>query len=149
MDFLSPKISFDDINKFEASCGLFLLIGFVASYIYDNNNVIIPFWLKITIVVFGLAAIGRGLYKWRDRQKKLDVKLELEIEEKARDLAAASEKKEEEKIENNIKILIGTQNVEQNDNIRNNHPNEHSKENEKGKAGGNKRAEEYFLKKTR
>ena len=149
MDFLSPKISFDDINKFEASCGLFLLIGFVASYIYDNNNVIIPFWLKITIVVFGLAAIGRGLYKWRDRQKKLDVKLELEIEEKARDLAAASEKKEEEKIENNIKILIGTQNVEQNDNIRNNHPNEHSKENEKGKAGGNKRAEEYFLQKTR
>lgn len=97
MDFLSPKISFDDINKFETSCGLLFLTVAAASYIYDNNNEIIPLWVTITIAIIGLFFISWGLYHWRERQKSLDKKLKLEIREKENKLNAAPEKKVEEK----------------------------------------------------
>jgi hypothetical protein len=147
MDFLSPKKSFDDINKFEASCGILFLTVAAVSYIYVNSPEI-PLWVIITIAVIGLFLISWGLYHWHKRQESLDEKLELEIKLLKEKLKDATKAQIKEKTENNTKILLGAQNVGQNDNTRNIHPNEHSKENEKEETGGNKHAERDFLRVT-
>ena len=114
MDLPLPKINFDDINKFEASWGAFLLVGVVASFIFKDKCKIIPIWIKIIVVVIASIATIRGLCKWRKRQTLLDENLDLDNKEKKQKLQDASQQKIDYKETTIAKEVIEQTTIKQN-----------------------------------
>ena len=104
MDIPIPKIDFDDINKFESSCGLFLIVFAVLLGCVDDKYFFCPLWLIIILLVFGATSMIVGLIKWRMRQKSVDEKLGLEIEEIRKRISAATDDDKER----NMHEKIGT-----------------------------------------
>lgn len=114
MGFLLPKVNFDDINKFEVSFGILLLLLSAASFIFEDTLQVVPLWIRIAIAVFGLAAITRGLCQWSKRQDRLDEKLDLEIMEKKNKLHDANQKQIEDKVTHDAENFIIPKSAPQN-----------------------------------
>ena len=97
-----PNVNSDDINKFEASSGFFLLVLAGISLYFDSEHKLIPIELKILVAVLGVIVMSWGLRCWRIRQNMLDEKLGLEINTIKRSLSTSSETEREKKIEQKI-----------------------------------------------